>query len=451
MKKKNTRQPGRLAVLLLLGVAFALAMVSSKPGWTDDRDLLRFSTAKPYLMILLGTSASMALELGGADSWVPGGADHPDSRLFQAKQALYDVFQDVDDVHFGFAGYNADLVRAAAKHWIYFTVEPLPAGWPIRFPLPDTNGELTRLLGVDTDGDGIDDDFTRTGDIDGDVLSLGPHYQIGTPGLAGSCEEPLDLDDAFDRQRVQSFAIEASNASPTQLWIEQQNRTYLLSVSGVASLAEIGSVSPLSLTFELQEVDGTCPNLFAAQTATIPFVMDAILNQFFAVDEISGETDAETTAGLWDWTDIESQADFGSDHPFTGKGWEGNYDSRFVSSDAAFNLKVTNDDPYYCVDRPNDIGCVDGARPVDDTVEGTDPEDGAHAPALDNGDMIPFDWRTENREQFLRRLAPNLAIDPAVAPEFRVAPYFEDLPALFTAIPSTASSTWASDRSRPPT
>lgn len=424
---KKIRHRRKLAATLLIGTTIIFSMVSSKPGWTDDRDLLRFNTAKPYLMIMLDTSASMALKMGEGDEWVPGGADNPDSRLLQAKQALFSVFENVNDVHFGFASFNADMVRVAAKHWLYFTTDSIPNGWPIEFPLPDSNDQLTRLEGTDTDGDGIDDDFTRTSDIDGDVLTLGPHYLLATPGIAGTCADPLDLDNPTDRARVQSFAIEASNAGATELWIEQKNTTYLLSISGIGSPNDIGTVSPLNLRFELREVDGNCPNLIEPpQVATMAFKLDGYLNQFFAVDEISDEKDAETTAGLWNWTDVESQADYGSDHPFTGKGWEGNYDSSFDSSDPTFNFNVTNDDPYYCDDRISDANCVDGAKPVEDTLEGEDPLDGSHAPALDTGDMIPFDWRTENHEQFLHRLAPNLAANPAASPEFRIAPYFQD-------------------------
>jgi hypothetical protein len=45
------------------------------------------------------------------------------------------------------------------------------------------------------------------------------------------------------------------------------------------------------------------------------------------------------------------------------------------------------------------------------------------------GDVIPLDWNNPHREQILARLAPNLAVDPFAAPDFRTAAYFQDHPA----------------------
>jgi len=45
---------------------------------------------------------------------------------------------------------------------------------------------------------------------------------------------------------------------------------------------------------------------------------------------------------------------------------------------------------------------------------------------LDRGDMIPFDWQNDHRQHIRERLAPNLAIDPLAAPDFRISPYLRD-------------------------
>ncbi|MEE8138965.1 MAG: VWA domain-containing protein, partial [Thermoanaerobaculia bacterium] len=186
--RKTQRFHGALLTAALVAGAAAILVSSGRPAWTDDRELLKFNASKPYLMILLDTSASMALKMGPGEVWVPGGADNPDSRLYQAKQALFDVFKTVNDVHFGFADYNQDRVRVVAKHWLYFldpARAPDPATWPISFPLPDVgpqlDGELTVLedtIDVDTDGDGIPDagdgiPDTRVSDIGGDVMTFG--------------------------------------------------------------------------------------------------------------------------------------------------------------------------------------------------------------------------------------------------------------------------------------
>ena len=206
-------RPTRLVVITCLS-CFAFILANSAES--DDRDLLRFSTAKPYVFVLLDTSVSMANRIGAGNEWVPGGGDNPDSRLYQAKQALYDVFTSVDDVHFGLATYNQDSVRAVAKHWLYFLPGTGIADWPLTFPLADADGNLTTLIDTleDTDGDGVPDTGdgipdARVGDIQGDVITLGPHFALSPVGIAGSCSVPLDLDDTDDRSRVQSFAMEA--------------------------------------------------------------------------------------------------------------------------------------------------------------------------------------------------------------------------------------------------
>ncbi|MEJ2086350.1 MAG: hypothetical protein P8Y44_11830, partial [Acidobacteriota bacterium] len=218
--KKSTHAFRSMILLAAIAAASLLIVLGdSSPGRADDRDLLRFDRSKPDLFLLLDTSASMAVKMGPIDEWVPGGADNPESRLFQAKQALYDVFKNVNDMHFGFASFNQDGVRARQKHWIYFTtVTPTgtTSAWPLSFPAPEVDGTLTGYVDTpieDTDGDGIldtgDGVLEPIGDIDtGDILTFGAHFPIGNIGVAGTCAAPLDLADPTDRQRAQAFAIE---------------------------------------------------------------------------------------------------------------------------------------------------------------------------------------------------------------------------------------------------
>src|SRR5678816_2768723 len=101
-------------VLLLVGI-FALIAVSTEPAWTDDRQLLRFNTAKPFLFLMLDNSTSMTLKIGAGQNWTPGYGDSPASRFYQAKAALYTVFENVDDINFGFASFNQDHFHANSK------------------------------------------------------------------------------------------------------------------------------------------------------------------------------------------------------------------------------------------------------------------------------------------------------------------------------------------------
>ncbi len=157
---------------LVASVIGACSRSASEPAWTDDRDLLRTNTAKPYLFILLDNSASMSLRLGAGQDHVVGFADGPGSRLYEAKAALHQVFSDdslgANEVEYGFAAFNQDGVRVVAKHWLYFA-DAAPS-WFGTFPYPaaDPDG-LTIAL-----ANGAYDD-----DVEGDAMVFGPWLYRG--------------------------------------------------------------------------------------------------------------------------------------------------------------------------------------------------------------------------------------------------------------------------------
>jgi hypothetical protein len=124
--------PRPLALAALVAIATSIA---GEPLAADDRLLLKTSSGDPYLMILFDSSASMSwastceaddLAAGKCDFLcatencpVPRAGDDPDSKFYLAKKALYDVLEDVEDVHMGFASLNQDTLAVGAKHWIY--------------------------------------------------------------------------------------------------------------------------------------------------------------------------------------------------------------------------------------------------------------------------------------------------------------------------------------------
>ncbi|MEJ2085732.1 MAG: PilC/PilY family type IV pilus protein, partial [Acidobacteriota bacterium] len=273
--------------------------------------------------------------------------------------------------------------------------------------------------GILDTGDGI---LEPIGDIDtGDVLTFGPHFEVGTFGEAGTCDAPLDLADPTDRQRAQAFAIQGDPGTPTMMWVQEAGQVYRLDIA----LTGASIIGNTTLDLDLTLTPYTCPSTpGAAMEFTLQVQQDAFLNEFLYVDAIDGSRDAETTAGLWDWSDVESTADFGTDHPFTGKGWEGNYDSGFTSGNATFDNRVTMADPF-CTSGPN---CANPPKPVEATTMGANPATGTHEPALDSGDMIPFNWQVEQRDRFIHRLAPNQIATPGSVPEFRIAQYYQDTP-----------------------
>ena len=96
----------------LAGTLAAILTLTSTPLLADDRDILRESTTKPYLFVLLDTSGSMnwapkctaaQVAAGDCDYLCPTGdcatprdGDDPASKFRQAKEALYEVLSEVD-------------------------------------------------------------------------------------------------------------------------------------------------------------------------------------------------------------------------------------------------------------------------------------------------------------------------------------------------------------------
>ena len=184
----------------ILSIAAGLCLLlfgSVEPAIPDDRDLLRFETANPYLFILLDTSTSMTLKMGAGNVPTEGYGDDPSSRLYGAKAALFDVFNSVNDVNFGFATFNQDELRVQSKHHLLYAdfASLQTSNWPLDWPMLDPDG-----LTNDANGDGIVDN-----DIEGDTFAFGKWIDPAGVGVAGSCTRPLDLHDVDDRRRANAF------------------------------------------------------------------------------------------------------------------------------------------------------------------------------------------------------------------------------------------------------
>jgi hypothetical protein len=399
--------PCGAAVIVVLAVLLLLAG-GQRPAYTDDIDLLRFTTAKPYVYFIIDNSASMALSSAG--EWVHANGDDPRSKLYQVKRVVYDVFKDVNDIQFGFAAFNQDNARATAKHWLYYVVSStsnkLPNGWPINYPAPDNDGPIVTAA-----------NGTVTSDIEGDLMTFGPH--LGGADTAGTCLLPLTFGNVGtdDREKLNRFAKLNLGGSTTTLWIKggAGNKTYRLTVDRPNSKPdtspnpELGK-DDMDVRLTLDEIKNNgCvgPQIQSSWSGNVTLTL---WTDFLMFDENNGRTapngskagGVDFAAGFWEAKDVLADTTCGSGHPFSGKGWEGNYDT---------TLGEPNDP--FCSGGP--ATCYNLKRP---TI--VDPD---YSPPLDKGDMLPFDWRTEQKAEFLQRFAPNY---PSGSPDFRIASYFAD-------------------------
>ncbi|HVR28387.1 MAG TPA: PilC/PilY family type IV pilus protein [Thermoanaerobaculia bacterium] len=417
----------------------ALALPLAPPAGGDDRDLLRFKVAKPYVFVLLDTSGSMNLKIGAGNVPLEGHADDPDSRLYGAKEALFSVLSGVDDVQFGFAAWNQDRLRVGSVHWLYY-LEQIPGDWPFQgsssvvWPRADVDGLTTDRITVDTNGDGIADsgDGVPDSDIQGDAMVFGTAFTdangAAIPG--GSCAAPIDLGTETGRRKVNAFAKTGTTGNDTTtIWFMVQGGptggTWRLVVERPGNRPD-GSTNAfhgqqnMVIKLRLSGPVTSCASPPTEKPYNFVFRLDSHLDRFVMVDrgvagsQGSGTGNAtEWTAALWPWSDATSTADCGSSHPFTGKAWEGNYDSGVEPPDAPAEAE---DVDAYCVGDT----CVE-LKPMQQTVLSS------VSRALDEGDMLPFHWEDgrSHKNAILQRLAPNW---PEQNPDFSVAHHLTETP-----------------------
>jgi len=129
-----------LATAATLGTL--IAAVPAQAQTLGDRQLLSTAGGKPYVMILFDTSGSMnwATQCTAADVAIgrcnhlcsapncpqPMNGDDSESKVFQAKKALYEVMLETEGVRWGFASLNQDQLAVSGKHWLYKVTDVQP-------------------------------------------------------------------------------------------------------------------------------------------------------------------------------------------------------------------------------------------------------------------------------------------------------------------------------------
>ena len=364
-----------LRAFTFLALLAAAVVCGPGPALGDDRDLLRTSTGKPYVFILLDTSGSMnwspkctqaQFDAGECQPLCPTGdcytafqADDPGSKFFQAKEALYDVLKDVDDVQFGFATYNQDTLGVRAKHWLY---QAAGAGVNVpgfgAFP-PAGAQDVFGLLWTCDDG--------------------GNDHDVGC--AAGT---PADLADPWELSRVQRLPKGGLAFSQTvDFFVRQSNVTYRVRYTPVSGA--FGAA--IQVKVEIWKCNnGTCSNTTLIGTQNVSFQP---LGDFLSWDN-SGNNPNRANPQLSYFTQTPA-ADGGGGN--TCAGWDPNSDT---PSDLSNN---------YDLRFPNGAADTRGSL-------------------FTQGDVIPLDWKTNHRTDILRRLAPNTVLNAAATPDFRIATYF---------------------------
>lgn len=338
---------------------------------------------EPYVFILLDTSAGMnrsspctqaQLDAGECgfvcatgDCSTPTAGDHPGSKIYQTRQALYEVLSGIDDVRFGFASLNQDMLSVRAKHWQY---EAASAG-PMLY-----GGQSFPAVGARE--------------------TFGAVWPCGSgttdSGIGCSAAAPADLPDTWERARVQRLPKGGIAFGETvQVYVRSGPYTYRITYQPVPGGVLGGPLQTTVTTLRCTNSACSSTTLIGSQTVDWTPVAD------FLTFDNAASTPSRTAPETW--FPETAGADAAGYFPCSSSsfpGWDPNTDSLPDQAASGYNLRWPTDS--------------------------SDSRGGAFSV----GDVIPMDWLDNHRDDILARLAPNLAVDPLAAPDFRTAAYFQD-------------------------
>ena len=425
----------RSTLAVCFAVSLVIGLLSPAPArGADDRDLFSASTEAPYLFVLFDTSGSMhwspqCTDPGGCryicplddascekvcpihvciddngtpiekavcdadetEAWMcdvgdcPNGdcyqsmnADDPGSKFFQAKNALYEVIQRSVDreipLQMGFATFNQDQLRAIGKHWLYRLNEgqtPLSFGSGLTFPRAEAEQVFGRTFNCTAGPDTGFNAFT-----------------------------PANLGQEWEHERLyrcpqlgQNGTSDASGSRLIYIRDPVSGTVYRLRWRDVSGQT-IGS-DQFTALLQLHRCDsGDCGTrtFIGQQNFTYTLVSD------FAMWDVNSNAQAFPATLNQRFLAYFSQGT-ASDGPAgnTCNGWDPNTDDANDLFDG-YSLRFPN--------------------------SSVDPRGGEFR----SGDVVPWDWLDDHRDDVQQRLAPNLAAGglPDSPPDFRVGRYLDD-------------------------
>ncbi len=344
---------GLSAAALVLGLG--IGGLAAAPAAAQD-----CTGVPPYVFVLFDTSGSMnwappcsqaevdaglcAWRCDQYNCWVPQMADSPSSKLYQVRQALYDVVANTTGVQFGFATFNQDALNIRSKHWTYEA-----AGNGINIP-----------------GWGF---FPGLGarEVFGSLWSCNTGSGNNQVGCAATT--PADLSDVWKRTRVQQLAKLGVRFNQVVIFYVRVG-ALIYRVTYTPPVAGGTPGTPVNVTVQVVKcTNAACSTTISLGQTVVPYNP---VNEFLASENGSSGGLSQTNPELAYFTQVAMDASASN----TCNGWEPNTDSSPDANSSGYSLKwPTTLDP-----------------------RGT---------YLSVGDMIPLDWQTAHDTDVLARMAPN--------------------------------------------
>jgi Tfp pilus tip-associated adhesin PilY1 len=385
MPEISISQKARVAATLVL-----LAALATLPAAGDDRQTLRNSAGNPYVFILLDTSGSMnwappctATDFANgvcsplcatSDCYVPLMADDPNSKLYQAKQAITSVLQSLNSVHFGFGTYNQDALSLRAKHYMYQATTAGPT-------LTATYGPYPAIGAQEVFG------YTGAGTVWACASGTGDN-------LAGcGPTTPADLTQIYQANRIKFLPKgDANFASAQTIYVKSVGSTYRIIYTPAGGTVPGAATINVSVNI-VKCTNANCTTTSGSVTQTVSW---SLVHDFVAWDVGGGGNPNETNPSISYFAQTQA-AD--AQPTNTCSGWDPNTDS----------AADTNTVPAYSIRQP---------------TNSSDPR----GTFFTVGDVVPWDWTNDHNLDVRKRLAPNLELTPGGTPDFTIASYFNNLP-----------------------
>ena len=381
------------------------------------------------------------------DCQPPNSADDVTSKFFQAKQAMYEVLEKIDNVHFGFASYEQDDPLVRFKHWQYRIANSqgpifnFPDGASATIPFPEPGRWDMFGTGPPYDINGRNITSPTTGyDENGFHCATSTTSTENDHYIGCRSNQPADVNDLWEMERLRVIPkLGRTGLQETSLyvraWTGTEYRTYRIDWESVDEDYDYGE-------------------------GLLVVHMDVIWCKNITTDPQCNSSSSSVAEKLVENAEVRYRlmSDNAPVHltlkrfPMAGNGFFDNQEG--VYADRTCNGLEENNDwkydvcPYKggtgtgCLTSPtisatssdaddDAFGGYSFKRPwVLDSrgwfnVAGGALTNSTRTNIFDHGDFIPFDWLADNNKEIRTYLAPN-TIDSGADPDYRVVTYFQD-------------------------
>jgi hypothetical protein len=425
LKRQQTKKPPatRAAALTALAALAALAVITATApaARADDRSLLHATQQSPYVFIILDTSGSMHQSTACTAADLAAGfcseqcdqgdclphlmGDDPNSKIYTAKQAIYNVMMQHPNVNFGFGHFDQGGMHMSWKYWWYAVAATQPSGFitldsGLQYPGP---GQL-EIFGQEA--------WACTDARADSGAQAVPLRWVGCPfkNVPGQPTNPVPahLDDSWEWERVRRYPkLNDDNTATFWYFITERsdNTKPIYKVTFTPVPGQTLGSDPINVKISVDKcISADCSSRTPANgsPATMKFNK---ANEMVYWEPGEGVTKAPSDLGA------------GGGAFFGDTAREIAATSNAAQLDMNYNAAGANDTGHdqFCSGSPQ--FCVDTSAPVV-----TDPR----GVVFESGDLIPLDWKSNQQTAIMQRMAPNLLTPGNTIPDFGISDYFMD-------------------------